>query len=86
LIADLKSDLSGNFENVIVGLMMPTERYCAHQLHKAFRSKSHDVLVEILCSRSHEEVAKIATAYEDSIRFLDFKLKRILPVGFSSLK
>ncbi|XP_046650091.1 annexin A4-like isoform X1 [Daphnia pulicaria] len=65
LIADLKSDLSGNFENVIVGLMMPTERYCAHQLHKAFRSKSHDVLVEILCSRSHEEVAKIATAYED---------------------
>jgi len=65
LIADLKSELGGNFESVIVGLMMPTAHYCAKQLHKAMKGVGTDeeTLVEVLCSRSQEEVALIASAY-----------------------
>jgi Annexin len=68
LIADLKSELGGNFENVIIGLMLPTEEYCAKQLHKAMKGAgtNEDVLVEILCSRPYDEIVKIATAYETS--------------------
>lgn len=67
LIADLKSELSGNFKNVIIGLMFPTNHYCAKQLHKAMKGIvriKEDVLVEILCSRSYEEIEKIAAAYQ----------------------
>ena len=66
LIADLKSELSGNFENLIESLMMPTEFHCAKQLHKAMKGigTNEDVLVEILSSRGHDEIARIAVAYE----------------------
>ena len=61
----MKSELGGNFESVIVGLMMPTAHYCAKQLHKAMKGLGTDeeTLVEVLCSRSQEEVALIASAY-----------------------
>jgi len=67
LIDDLKSELGGNFENVIIALMLPTELYLAKQLKKAMRGAGtdEDVLVEILCSRSYQEVQRIAAAYED---------------------
>ncbi|XP_059352984.1 annexin B10-like isoform X1 [Daphnia carinata] len=66
LIADLKSELGGNFENVIIGLMLPTDEYCAKQLHKAMKGigTNEDVLVEILCSRPYDEIVQIAAAYE----------------------
>ncbi|XP_057371030.1 annexin A4-like [Daphnia carinata] len=69
LIADLKSELSGNFKHVMVGLMFPTNFYCAKQLHKAMKGivrTKEDVLVEILCSRPYEEIEKIAAAYQSS--------------------
>jgi len=66
LIEDLKSELGGNFESVIVALMLPTPDYCAKQLHKAVKGlgTNEDLLVEILCSRSREEVSAIALAYQ----------------------
>ena len=66
LIADLKSELGGNFENVIIGLMMPTAEYCAKQCHKAMKGAgtNEDVLVEILCSRPFDEIQQISAAYE----------------------
>jgi len=65
LIEDLKSELGGKFESVIVGLMMPTPAYCAKQLHKAMKGAGTDeeTLVEIVCSRNRLEVAQIADAY-----------------------
>jgi len=65
LIADLKSELGGKFESVIVGLMMSTADYCAKQLHKAMKGAGTDeeTLVEILCSRTFDEVKQIADAY-----------------------
>lgn len=68
LIADLKSELGGNFESVIIGLMMPTDEYCAKQLNKAIKGAgtSEDILVEILCSRPYDEIQRISAAYETS--------------------
>uniref|UniRef100_A0A8U7NUZ5 Annexin n=1 Tax=Corvus moneduloides TaxID=1196302 RepID=A0A8U7NUZ5_CORMO len=37
LIDDLKSELSGNFERVIVGLMTPTTMYDVHELRRALK-------------------------------------------------
>lgn len=67
LIADLKSELGGNFESVIIGLMLPTAEYCAKQLNKAMKGAGtdEDVLVEILCSRPYDEIVQIAAAYEE---------------------
>lgn len=67
LIADLKSELGGNFESVIIGLMMPTAEYCAKQLHKAMKGAGtdEDILVEILCSRPYDEIVQIAAAYQE---------------------
>jgi len=68
LVEDLKSELGGKFESVIVGLMMPTAGYCSKQLHSAMKGlgTNEDTLVEILCTRSHEEVHQIATAYQQA--------------------
>ena len=46
--------------------MMPTATYCAQYLNKAMKGLGTDeeTLVEILCSRSHEEVLRIAAAYQ----------------------
>lgn len=37
MIDDLKSELSGNFERVIVGLMTPTTMYDVHELRRALK-------------------------------------------------
>ena len=37
LIADLKSELSGNFERTILGLMMPPAVYDAYELRSAMK-------------------------------------------------
>lgn len=37
LVDDLKSELSGNFEKVMVGLMMTTVGYDAHELKAAIK-------------------------------------------------
>uniref|UniRef100_A0A182SUA3 Annexin n=1 Tax=Anopheles maculatus TaxID=74869 RepID=A0A182SUA3_9DIPT len=67
LIEDLKSELGGKFEDVIVGLMMPPEKYLCKQLHKAMdgMGTDEDTLIEILAPQSNEEVKKIVDCYEE---------------------
>lgn len=66
IIDDLKSELGGNFENVIIALMTPTEEYMCSELNKAMDGMGTDeeTLVEILCSKSNEEIQQIVSAYE----------------------
>jgi len=66
LIEDLKSELGGHFEDVIVALVIPPVDYLCKQLHKAMEGMGTDehTLVEILCSKSNKEVGEIVTAYE----------------------
>jgi len=78
LMEDLKSELGGHFESVIVGLMMPTANFCAKKLNKAMKGGGTDeeTLVEILCSRTAEEIKHIANAYlSDYDRTLEDDIK-----------
>lgn len=68
IINDLKSELGSKFEDVIVGLMVPPNEYLCKQLHKAMDGvgTNESTLVEILCTKSNEEVHELVKAYEDS--------------------
>uniref|UniRef100_U3ID99 Annexin n=1 Tax=Anas platyrhynchos platyrhynchos TaxID=8840 RepID=U3ID99_ANAPP len=65
LIDDLKSELSGNFERVIIGMMTPTTMYDVHELKRALKGAGTDegCLIEILASRTNEEIRRINETY-----------------------
>ncbi|GCC32483.1 annexin A5-like [Chiloscyllium punctatum] len=66
LIDDLKSELSGKFESLIVALLLPPERYDAKELHDALKGAgtSEDVLIEILASRNNAQIKQIVQVYK----------------------
>ncbi|XP_032517786.2 annexin B10 isoform X4 [Danaus plexippus] len=66
LIEDLKSELGGHFEDVIVALMLPPAEYLCKELNHCMEGMGTDesVLVEILCTRTKPEIAEIVQAYE----------------------
>ncbi|KAM3957151.1 annexin B10 isoform 1-T1 [Aphomia sociella] len=66
IIEDLKSELGGHFEDVIVALMLPPEEYLCKELHHCMEGLGTDehALIEILCTRTKREIAAIVEAYE----------------------
>lgn len=66
LIKELKSELRGNFEDVIIALMTEPIEFQAKQLHKAISGLGTDegTIVEILSIHNNDEVTKIAQEYE----------------------
>lgn len=67
LVKDLKSELGGKFEDVIVGLMLPPVNYICKQLFKTMDGIGTDEkgLIEILCSQNNEQMHEISRTYED---------------------
>lgn len=65
LTDDLKSELSGKFEDAIVSMLLVPESHDAVALHDAMSGIGTDeqVLVEILSSRSTKEIEAIKSAY-----------------------
>lgn len=65
LTEELKSELSGKFQDAAVALMAVPENFDAVSLHDAMSGLGTDeqVLVEILSSRSYEELQVIKSAY-----------------------
>ncbi|RZF42584.1 hypothetical protein LSTR_LSTR001379 [Laodelphax striatellus] len=65
LIDDLKSELGGKFESVIVALMQPPFEFLAHHLHKAMKGLGTDdqAVIEILCTRNKAEIQEIVDTY-----------------------
>ncbi|KAL6726704.1 hypothetical protein Aduo_008647 [Ancylostoma duodenale] len=70
LIKDLKSELTGDFEDLILALMEPTAVYDAKQLHKAMQGlgTKESVLIEIMTSRTNQQIAEIRTVYKQLYR------------------
>ncbi|EEB14448.1 Annexin-B10, putative [Pediculus humanus corporis] len=66
LLEDLKKELGGNFEDLILALMIPPVEYLCKQLNKAIKGLGTDdsCLIEILCSRSNQQIQEIVDCYE----------------------
>lgn len=67
LMADLKSEVGGNLQRVLLGLMMTPAHYDAKQLQKAMKGAGTDerVLIEILTTRTNQEIRDIKEAYQE---------------------
>ncbi|TRY95183.1 hypothetical protein DNTS_032479 [Danionella cerebrum] len=66
LVDNLKSELGGKFEDLIVALMTPPTMFDVTSLHNAIKGAGTDekVLIEILASRSPDEVNQIKSLYK----------------------
>lgn len=73
-MSDLKSELSGKFEDLIVALMTPTYDFLATELHNAIDGlgTDEDTIIEIICSSTNTEINEIKSAYRKC--WLNFNL------------
>ncbi|KAF7249240.1 Annexin A6 [Varanus komodoensis] len=67
LIADLKYELTGKFERLIVGLMRPLAYFDAKEIKDALKGIGTDekALIEILASRTNKQIHALVEAYKD---------------------
>ncbi|XP_076880287.1 annexin A2b isoform X2 [Brachyhypopomus gauderio] len=67
IVTALKGALSGSLENVIMGLMKSTAQYDAFELRASVKGLGTDEesLIEMVCSRSNEELLEIKKVYRD---------------------
>ncbi|MCP9258922.1 Annexin [Dirofilaria immitis] len=65
--AQRQMELSGDFEDVIVGLMETPTKYDAMQLQKAMKGlgTTEITLIDILCSRNDDELEAIKNEYKE---------------------
>jgi annexin A7/11 len=66
LINDLKSELHGDFEDLILALLEPPARFDAYSLHKAISglgTKEH-VLIEIMTTRTNAQIHELKQVYQ----------------------
>uniref|UniRef100_A0A665W6T9 Annexin n=1 Tax=Echeneis naucrates TaxID=173247 RepID=A0A665W6T9_ECHNA len=70
LMKDLKSELSKNLERLIIGLMLTPAEFDAKMMRKAMEGAGTDehALIEILVTRSNEEIQAMCAAYENAYK------------------
>ncbi|XP_067105260.1 annexin A2-B-like [Osmerus mordax] len=67
MITALKGALSGSLEHVVLGLMKSTAQYDATELKGSMKGLGTDeeTLIEIVCSRSNDELMDIKSVYKE---------------------
>uniref|UniRef100_A0A672S4K9 Annexin n=1 Tax=Sinocyclocheilus grahami TaxID=75366 RepID=A0A672S4K9_SINGR len=77
LIDDLKYELTGKFERLIVGLMRPPAYHDAKEIKDAIKGAGTDekCLIEILTSRTNEQIHNLVAAYKDGEFYIFFLQK-----------
>lgn len=67
LVDSLKDELAGHFEDVVVQLFTKADEYDAWCLHDAMSGAgtTESTLIEIMCSRSNDEIANIKDKYKE---------------------
>uniref|UniRef100_A0A672ZUR5 Annexin n=1 Tax=Sphaeramia orbicularis TaxID=375764 RepID=A0A672ZUR5_9TELE len=70
LVVALKGALSGSLEALMLGLMKSTAEYDASELKASMKGLGTDeeTLIEIVCSRSNEEMMVIKRVYKDMFK------------------
>uniref|UniRef100_A0A8C8H4Z9 Annexin n=1 Tax=Oncorhynchus tshawytscha TaxID=74940 RepID=A0A8C8H4Z9_ONCTS len=65
LTDDLQGELTGNFENVVLGLLMTAPVYDAYELRNAMKGAGTEeaALIDILASRTNAEIRAITAVY-----------------------
>lgn len=65
MVSDLKSELSGKFEDLIVALMTPTYEFLAKEIYHAIDGigTNEETVIEIICTASNSEINNIKMAY-----------------------
>uniref|UniRef100_UPI0037E864D9 annexin A4-like n=1 Tax=Semicossyphus pulcher TaxID=241346 RepID=UPI0037E864D9 len=67
LVHDLKSELTGNFEKLVLAMIKSPSHFDAAELREAIKGAGTDeaCLIEILSSRSNNEIREITRIYKD---------------------
>jgi len=70
LIKELKSEIGGNYERLVLGLMMKPADFDCYCLYKAMSGAGTDeaTLIEILASRSNAEIKEIKEIYKKNYK------------------
>ncbi|XP_041352295.1 annexin A6-like isoform X2 [Gigantopelta aegis] len=88
LLSDLKSELTGDYEKVIMALMLTPVEYDAHCLHVAVDGlgTNETALIELLTTRSSKELEAIKKEYKSTYKSsLDDDLKGDTSGGFKDM-
>lgn len=67
LLADVKSETSGSFRQMLVALLMPAAAYDARCVRKAVQGLGTDdtALVEVLCTKTNQQIVALKHEYKE---------------------
>ncbi|XP_043912015.1 annexin A7 [Protopterus annectens] len=88
LIKDLKSELSGHMEDLVLALFMTPTQFDAHSLRNAIQGvgTQEDTLIEVLCTRSNQQIKDIVVSYRQEYgRELEKDIKKDTSGNFERL-
>jgi annexin A7/11 len=66
LFEDIRSESSGNFQSVLIALLMPKAEYYCRELYEAMvgAGTDEDPLIEVMCTMSNQEIREIGMMYQ----------------------
>uniref|UniRef100_A0A4W5M6C4 Annexin n=1 Tax=Hucho hucho TaxID=62062 RepID=A0A4W5M6C4_9TELE len=87
LTEDLQGELTGNFENVVLGLLMTAPVYDAYELRNAMKGAGTEeaALIDILASRTNAEIRAITAVYIKGSSYTVHILSVTFAVGFQDI-